>query len=114
MLTTKQEHDWVITHKYIIFPQVNNAALVLIKTVTEHTTEDCSMVMNANFESPYHLCQLAYPLLKESENGNVVFISSVAGTVALPLIPVSAYAASKGMVNTAGSYLKLKALLPLH
>lgn len=103
-LTSKAEREKLIATVSSAFDGklnilVNNAALVLMKTVTEHTTEDCSMVMNANFESPYHLCQLAYPLLKESENGNVVFISSVAGTVALPLIPLSAYAASKGAIN---------------
>ena len=54
--------------------------------------------MNTNLQSPYHLCQLAHPLLKASGNGNIVFISSVAGIVALPMLSV--YSATKGMLPT--------------
>lgn len=50
--------------------------------------------MGINFEAPYHLSQLAQPLLKLSGTGNIVFISSVAGVLALPLI--SLYSSSKG------------------
>lgn len=50
--------------------------------------------MSTNLESPYHLTQLAYPLLKASGAGNVIFISSVAGMTALP--GLSVYAATKG------------------
>ncbi|EEF26603.1 tropinone reductase, putative [Ricinus communis] len=53
--------------------------------------------MSTNFEAPYHLSQLAHPLLKASGNGSIVFISSVAGVVALPMISV--YAATKGAIN---------------
>ncbi|KAG6769509.1 hypothetical protein POTOM_025148 [Populus tomentosa] len=53
--------------------------------------------MNTNLQSPYHLCQLAHPLLKASGNGNIVFISSVAGIVALPMLSV--YSATKGAIN---------------
>ena len=50
--------------------------------------------MKTNVEAPYNLSQLAYSLLKESGAGNIVFISSVAGVIALPKL--SNYAASKG------------------
>jgi len=50
--------------------------------------------MRVNLDSSFHLCQLAYPLLKESGNGSIVFISSVAGVVSLGTGAV--YAASKG------------------
>lgn len=66
----------------------------LLKRASDHTAEDYRRIMETNLESPYHICQLAYPLLKASGLGNIVFISSVAGGVALPAI--SAYAASKG------------------
>lgn len=65
-----------------------------LKEATEHTFEDYSTIMSTNIESPYHLCQLAHPLLKASGVGSIVFISSVAGVIALPY--VSGYAASKG------------------
>ncbi|CAK9136085.1 unnamed protein product [Ilex paraguariensis] len=53
--------------------------------------------MGTNFEAPYHLSQLAYPMLKASGLGNVIFISAVAGVTGLPAISV--YAASKGAIN---------------
>ncbi|XAR68916.1 hypothetical protein NMG60_11000330 [Bertholletia excelsa] len=76
---------------------VNNAACTLLKHATEVTAEDYSNLMRTNVESPYHLCQLAHPLLKASGAGSIVFISSVAGLTALPAI--SAYAATKGAIN---------------
>ena len=51
--------------------------------------------MGTNFESSYHLCQLAHPLLKASGYGSIVFISSIAGLKALPLCSI--YGPSKGM-----------------
>lgn len=50
--------------------------------------------MDTNFVSGYHLCQLAYPLLKASGYGSIVFISSISGLKALPLCSI--YGASKG------------------
>ncbi|XP_030514615.1 tropinone reductase 1-like isoform X3 [Rhodamnia argentea] len=76
---------------------VNNAATLVLKRALDHTPEDCSYVLKTNLESPYHLCQLAHPLLKASGDGNIVFISSVAGLRALPAL--SMYSASKGAIN---------------
>lgn len=61
--------------------------------------------MGTNFESGYHLCQLAHPLLKASGYGSIVFISSIAGLKALPICSI--YAASKGML----SYLHIYPLI---
>ncbi|KAG4921949.1 hypothetical protein JHK86_050762 [Glycine max] len=76
---------------------VNNAATNITKKITDYTAEDISAIMGTNFESVYHLCQVAHPLLKDSGNGSIVFISSVAGLKALPVFSV--YAASKGAMN---------------
>ncbi|PIN06424.1 Reductase [Handroanthus impetiginosus] len=76
---------------------INNAAVSLMKRAMEHTEEDILNIMGTNLESPYHLCQTAYPLLKASGKGNIVFISSVAGKLALPGLAI--YAASKGAIN---------------
>lgn len=73
---------------------MNNAAAVIMKQAEDSTSEDHSFLMGTNLESPFHLCQLAYPLLKASEVGNIVFMSSVAGGTALP--GLSIYAATKG------------------
>ncbi|MED6192568.1 hypothetical protein PIB30_011363 [Stylosanthes scabra] len=53
--------------------------------------------MTVNFESGFHLSQLAYPLLKASGTGSIVFISSVAGVTGLGT--GSVYAASKAAIN---------------
>ncbi|KAJ0088361.1 hypothetical protein Patl1_31810 [Pistacia atlantica] len=76
---------------------VNNAGTVVLKNTTDFTAEDISFVLGTNFESSYHLCQLAHPLLKASGNGSIVFVSSVSGVIACPL--VSIYAATKGAIN---------------
>ncbi|XP_027927352.1 tropinone reductase homolog At5g06060-like [Vigna unguiculata] len=76
---------------------INNAGTCSPKNLVDYTAEDVSRVMGINFESSFHLCQLAHPLHKASGYGNIVFISSIAGLKALPYI--SAYASSKGAMN---------------
>lgn len=80
---------------YILFwTQVNNVGTNIRKPTTEFTAEEYSLIMSTNFESTYHLCQLAHPLLKESGAGSIVFISSVGGLVSIG--SGSIYAATKG------------------
>ncbi|KAL5740546.1 hypothetical protein ACOSP7_029431 [Xanthoceras sorbifolium] len=76
---------------------VNNAGMTISKRATEFTAEDVSTIIVTNFESGYHLCQLAHSLLKASGYGSIVFNSSVASAIALPHSAV--YAASKGAMN---------------
>ncbi|KAK9291215.1 hypothetical protein L1049_009403 [Liquidambar formosana] len=77
---------------------VNNAGMNnILKETTEFTAEDFSIIMGTNFESSYHLCQLAHPLLTSSGNGSIVFISSGAGVKAIPLCSI--YSAAKGAMN---------------
>ncbi|KAK4268725.1 hypothetical protein QN277_025337 [Acacia crassicarpa] len=76
---------------------VNNVGKYLIKETPDYTAEEVSSIMSTNFESAYHLSQLAHPLLEASGYGSIVFISSIAGLKAMPLL--SAYAASKGAMN---------------
>lgn len=64
------------------------------KLTVDYTAEEFSTLMTTNFESMYHLCQLAHPLLKASGVASIIFISSVAGVVSLNL--GSIYGASKG------------------
>lgn len=51
--------------------------------------------MTTNFESAFHLCQLAHPLLKASGMGSIINISSIAGIVARDKLAI--YAATKGI-----------------
>ncbi|KAK8532012.1 hypothetical protein V6N13_131361 [Hibiscus sabdariffa] len=76
---------------------VNNAGITHLKSFEEQSLEDYTRVMSTNLDAPYHISQLAYPFLKASGCGSIVFISSVAGSMALP--GLSAYAASKGAIN---------------
>ncbi|KAG8372264.1 hypothetical protein BUALT_Bualt12G0048300 [Buddleja alternifolia] len=85
---------------------INNAAISILKRAMEHNEQDFWHIMETNLESPFHLCQIAHPLLKASGKGNIVFISSVAGKMALP--GVSVYSASKGAINQLTKNLALE------
>ncbi|XP_057953107.1 tropinone reductase homolog At5g06060-like [Malania oleifera] len=76
---------------------INNVGKYLKKPTEEFTAEDISTIMSTNFESAYHLSQLAHPLLKASGAGCIVFVSSIAGLVAVDF--GSIYGASKGAMN---------------
>ena len=68
--------------------QINNAAILIEKPTVEVTAEEFSSIMVINLESVYNLSQLAYPLLKASGAASIVFISSVAGVVAVKNLSV--------------------------
>lgn len=51
-------------------------------------------MMATNLESSFHFSQLAYPLLKSSGSGSIVFTASVAGLVHVS--GTSIYGATKG------------------
>ncbi|KAE8657601.1 Tropinone reductase-like protein [Hibiscus syriacus] len=76
---------------------VNNVGTNIRKPTIEYTSEEYSKLISTNFESSYHLCQLAHPLLKESGKGSIVFISSVAGLVHVG--SGSIYAPTKAAIN---------------
>ncbi|CAI9092488.1 OLC1v1027740C1 [Oldenlandia corymbosa var. corymbosa] len=76
---------------------INNVGTNIRKPTANYTADEYSKLMATNLESAYHLCQLAYPLLKASGVGNVVFISSVAGLV--HIFSGSIYGATKGAMN---------------
>ena len=67
------------------------------KPTLEYTAQDFSFIIATNFESAYHLCQLAHPLLKASSAGSIVFVSSVCGVVSVST--GSIYGASKGNLS---------------
>ncbi|MCL7041432.1 hypothetical protein MKW94_025213 [Papaver nudicaule] len=73
------------------------AAAYIFKDTLDFTAEDHSNIMATTFDSAYHFSTLAHPLLNASGSGNIVFISSVAGVVALPML--SNYSACKGAIN---------------
>ncbi|KAK8532219.1 hypothetical protein V6N13_131554 [Hibiscus sabdariffa] len=58
---------------------ISNVGVNSWKPTPEFSAQEFSTLISTNFEAAYHLCQLSYPLLKASEDGNIVFISSIAG-----------------------------------
>ncbi|XP_020229338.2 tropinone reductase homolog At5g06060 [Cajanus cajan] len=82
---------------------VNNVGVNYRKPTIEYNAEDYSQMMAVNLDSAYHLCQLAYPLLKASGMGSIVFISSIAGVVSVGT--GSVYAACKAAINQLTKYM---------
>ncbi|XP_030964360.1 tropinone reductase homolog At5g06060-like isoform X1 [Quercus lobata] len=76
---------------------INNVGTNKTKPTLEYTAQDFSFIMATNFESAFHLSQLAHPLLKASSAGSIVFVSSVCGVVSVSV--GSIYGASKGAMN---------------
>ncbi|KAI3840915.1 hypothetical protein MKX03_006519 [Papaver bracteatum] len=76
---------------------VNNVGAGVFKESVDFTDEDHARTFATTFDSGYGLSILAHPLLKASGSGSIVFISSVAGVVAIPLL--SNYSAFKGAIN---------------
>ncbi|CAN0854382.1 Tropinone reductase homolog At2g29170 [Linum grandiflorum] len=62
---------------------INNAGTTIYKRTLEFTDEDYSYLMRTNLESAYSLSRLAHPLLKNSGEGSIVFMSSAAGVISL-------------------------------
>ncbi|KAL2333283.1 hypothetical protein Fmac_014496 [Flemingia macrophylla] len=82
---------------------VNNVGVNYRKPTIEYTAEYYSQMMAVNLDSAYHLCQLAYPLLKASGMGSIVFISSIAGVISVGT--GSVYAACKAAINQLTKYM---------
>jgi tropinone reductase I len=58
---------------------VNNVGTNIRKKTEFYSENEYNLLMNTNLTSAFHLCQLAYPLLKTETQSRVINISSVAG-----------------------------------
>ncbi|KAK1412840.1 hypothetical protein QVD17_34379 [Tagetes erecta] len=76
---------------------VNNVGTNIRKPMVDLTAEEFSTLMSTNFESVFHICQLAHPLLKASTTGSIVFTSSVSAFVSLKSMTLQG--ATKGAIN---------------
>ena len=72
---------------------INNAGITHSARLEETRTEDLDRCWAINARAPYILCREALPLLRQSDAGTIVNISSVVGVKGYPL--QSAYTASK-------------------
>ena len=76
---------------------VNNAGTNIRKAVKDVEDGEFEELINTNLRSGYELTRKLYPALKKSEQGNVVFMSSVAGLAHLRTGAI--YAMSKAAMN---------------
>lgn len=60
---------------------VNNAGTNKRNKLTDYDAGDYDYIMETNQHAVVEICRLAYPLLKESEQANIVNISSVCGSL---------------------------------
>ncbi len=98
---------------------VNNVGTNIRKSAENYSFEDYDFIMNTNLRSAFELSRLLYPFLKKSEQGNIVFISSVAGQIHLKTGAV--YAMTKAAINQltknlavewAGDKIRVNAVAP--
>jgi len=76
---------------------VNNAGILIMKPVHETEPAEWDKVFNLNVKGAYLGIRACVPLMKESEGGSIVNISSIYGIVGAP--SAGAYVASKGAVR---------------
>jgi Tropinone reductase 1 len=60
---------------------VNNAGTNIRKAAEAYTREEYMHLMQTNLASAFQMCQLAYPLLKKSLQGNIINIASISGLI---------------------------------
>jgi len=79
---------------------VSNAGISKATTIETITVKDFDELFAVNVRAPYFLLQQLLPIL--SDGGSVVFVSSLGARAALGTL--SAYAATKGAINTLVKY----------
>lgn len=77
---------------------VNNVGIGEVKSTLDITEEGYDLVMDTNVRSTLHMCQLAHPLLKASERGRIVCMSSLC-SLTNTIFPCSTYSMSKAAIN---------------
>ncbi|MBL7479185.1 SDR family oxidoreductase [Legionella bononiensis] len=60
---------------------VNNAGINIRKPAEDYTLLEYEKIMQTNLTSTFNICQLAYPLLKNSTQGNIINIASISGLI---------------------------------
>jgi NADP-dependent 3-hydroxy acid dehydrogenase YdfG len=89
---------------------INNAGLALGKAHLEGgLTADWDQMMDTNVKGLLYVTKAALPLLKNSKNGHIVNVGSIAGTEVYP--GGNAYCASKHAVNALSKAMRIE-LLP--
>ena len=77
---------------------VNNAGISHIGLLSDMTTEEWNSIINTNLSSVFYTSKFAIPHMVSKQQGKIINISSVWGTVGASC--EVAYSASKGGMNT--------------
>ncbi|GAA4406261.1 SDR family oxidoreductase [Nibrella viscosa] len=76
---------------------INNAGTNIRRPTVDYSPDEFEHILNTNLRSAFELSQAAYPLLKVSGHGSIVFVSSVAGLTHVG--SGSPYGVSKAALN---------------
>jgi 3-oxoacyl-[acyl-carrier protein] reductase len=75
---------------------VSNAGRMINKVIEEYTEEEWDTMIDINLKGAFLTAQAVVPIMKEKRCGKIIFVASIAGSVAFPnSVP---YCASKGGV----------------
>lgn len=75
---------------------VNNAGIMIVKPLFEHTEADWDRIFAINFKSVFFGCQAAAPVMQAQKFGRIINTASMAAYISSPLYP--AYSATKAAV----------------
>jgi cyclopentanol dehydrogenase len=76
---------------------VNNAGILLFKTLDETTTEEWDKIFSVNTRGVFLGCKSIVPAMRKAGGGSIINISSIYGIIGAP--SAAAYEASKGAVR---------------
>jgi glucose 1-dehydrogenase len=75
---------------------VSNAGRMINKVIEDYTEEEWDTMIDINLKGAFLTAQAVVPVMKEKRSGKIIFVASIAGSVAFPnSVP---YCASKGGV----------------
>ncbi len=92
IIVEKIEKEWGMLDIF-----VNNVGTNIRKSTEDYSFGEYDFIMDTNLRPAFELSRLLFPFLKKSEQGNIVFISSVAGQIHLKTGAI--YAMTKAAVN---------------
>ena len=76
---------------------INNAGMGIAGPIEFTSTEDANNIMDVNFMGQFYCTRAVLPYMRQQASGRIVFVSSVAGSMAIPY--QAFYSAGKAAIN---------------